>query len=279
MISRSARRDRSGHISRLLLTLTVLLALSVLALFIFAALGSKWGWWDWKFGMGVLTRTWGPRLAWLAIGVAAVSTLWWLVARPRWGAVVCLFALILPAGLLYGLRNQQKLVLALPAIYDVQTDWTDPVGFSTDALAAREAAGATNPVQVDPVIVDDGRRGKWANMRFADAQRAGYPQITPLIVDLSPEAARIAALEAAAEEGLIVDRVFQSGGETFIEGHAVTAWYGLVDDFVIRLRENGSAQTRVDMRSIGREGHIDLGMNAKRISGVFDGIETRATQP
>jgi fatty-acyl-CoA synthase len=30
--------------------------------FAVAALGVKFGWWDWKIGLGTLIVTWGPRL-------------------------------------------------------------------------------------------------------------------------------------------------------------------------------------------------------------------------
>lgn len=245
--------------------LALILGAATPLLFLAAALGSKYGIWDWRFGLGVMTRDWGPPTAWAGMVVAALVCLGWLVRKPRWPAVFALIAFALAALPLHGLRQQQKLVLDLPTIHDVQTDWDRPIALSAEALAEREAYGATNPVLENPIVPDDGRRGKWAGMAFADAQGDGYPDIAPLILDLPLETAFARAEATAHAQDLDIRRSWTSHMNAGIEATATTRWYGLVDDVAIRLEAVTDTTTRLDMRSISREGHIDLGENAKRI--------------
>jgi uncharacterized protein (DUF1499 family) len=53
-------------------------------------------------------------------------------------------------------------------------------------------------------------------------------------------------------------------GEGRIEAIAVTRWFGLKDDVVIRVVAEGSG-ARVDIRSKARIGRSDRGMNAWRV--------------
>ncbi len=57
-----------------------------------------------------------------------------------------------------------------------------------------------------------------------------------------------------------------------IEASATSAWFGFVDDVVIRVAESAQG-TRVDMRSKSRVGRSDLGANAKRIEAFLADLD------
>lgn len=246
-------------------TFAVVAALATPLLFLAAALGSKHGLWDWRFGLGVMTRDWGPPVAIAGMVLTALSMPLWLRTGPRWPIAVLVAAFLAPALCLYGLRQQQALVLELPAIHDVNTDWSDPVRLSDAALEERRLAGATNPVLDNPIVVDDGRRGRWAGMTFAEAQAIGYPDLASIELAHDLPAAHEAAIDAMRSMDLDIRRSWIREDEAGVEAVATTAWYGLQDDVAIRLRSTGRGATLVDIRSVSREGHIDLGENAKRI--------------
>ena len=84
-----------------------------------------------------MTRDWGPPLAICGMAATALSVLLWTQKGPRWPIALLALAFLGPALCLYGLRQQQALVLALPAIHDVNTDWSDPVQLSEAALQER----------------------------------------------------------------------------------------------------------------------------------------------
>jgi fatty-acyl-CoA synthase len=247
-----------------------MMALATPLLFLVAAVGSKYGLWDWRFGLGVMTRDWGPPVAIIGMVACALAMLLWIRPGPRWPIAVLVLAVLAPALCLFGLRQQQRLVLALPAIHDVQTDWSDPIQFSDEALSERARSGATNPVSAFPIIVDDGRRGRWAGMSFAEAQTVGYPDIGSASVPMDLASAHAVVLEALADLGIEVRRSWVGEREAGIEAVATTFWYGLEDDVAVRLRSIGRETTQIDVRSISREGHIDLGVNAERVRRIID---------
>jgi fatty-acyl-CoA synthase len=258
-----------------------LIAIATPLLFLAAALGSKHGLWDWRFGLGVMTRDWGPPAAIAGMVVTALSILLWVRTGPRWPIAVLVVAFLAPALCLYGLRQQQALVLELPAIHDVNTDWSDPVQFTEAALEERMDVGATNPVLDSPIVVDDGRRGRWAGMTFAEAQAIGYPDLASIELALDLPSAQAAAIDAMRSMNLDIRRSWIRDDEAGVEAVATTAWYGLQDDVAVRLRSTGRGTTLVDVRSISREGHIDLGENAERVRRLMGLIrsEERRREP
>jgi uncharacterized protein (DUF1499 family) len=58
-----------------------------------------------------------------------------------------------------------------------------------------------------------------------------------------------------------------------VEATDTTFWFGFKDDVVVRVRaaENGGGSI-VDVRSVSRVGQSDLGLNAKRIGSILDGL-------
>jgi uncharacterized protein (DUF1499 family) len=99
-------------------------------------------------------------------------------------------------------------------------------------------------------------------------QKAAYPEVQPILVDLEPEQAYQLALRVAKDLGWrVVDSNppnLRVDGVAQIEATDRTLLFGFVDDIAIRVRPLAS-QTRIDIRSVSRVGRHDFGVNARRI--------------
>lgn len=136
--------------------------------------------------------------------------------------------------------------LQYPPINDISTDVDDPPAFSA-ALEDPANAGRDMTYPKD----------------FIPIAREAYPDIQPLVLDAPPEHVFERAVERVqAQSGWAITR--QDSTALTIEGEVTTFFFRFVDDFVIRISEQGG-KTRVDMRSKSREGLVDAGANANRI--------------
>jgi len=147
----------------------------------------------------------------------------------------------------------------LPAINDVTTDPLDPPRFEAIArLRSRES----NPIT-------------YAGLRAAELQRAAYPDIEPLLLNVTPQEAYNSALAVITRrKWRIVDvRPPQPGRrDGLIEAVARTPIMGFRDDVVIRIRP-AQEGARVDVRSASRYGRGDLGCNASRVRALSESID------
>ena len=85
----------------------------------------------------------------------------------------------------------------------------------------------------------------------------------PLVLPEPPDEAFARALRLAQERpGWEVG--FVNGSGRVFEGVATSRIFGFKDDFVVRVRPDGTGSL-VDMRSKSRDGKGDLGANAERI--------------
>jgi uncharacterized protein (DUF1499 family) len=151
-----------------------------------------------------------------------------------------------------GLRAYQ-----LPMINDITTDPLDPPRF--DVIARLRPRGTV----------------EYAGLYSAEQQRAAYPDIEPLLVDVPPQAAYEAAMAIINKRKwrVVEDRPPQEGRrDGRIEAVARTPVMGFREDIVIRIRGNDE-ESRVDMRSSSRYGFHDIGSNASRIRGFLDSLE------
>jgi uncharacterized protein (DUF1499 family) len=147
----------------------------------------------------------------------------------------------------------------LPMINDIVTDPIDPPRF--DVIARLRPRGTV----------------EYAGLYAAEQQRIAYPEIEPLVVASTPQQAYDAAIHFMLRRKwrVVVDRPPQAGRrDGQIEAVARTAFMGLRDDIVLRVRPNGDG-TRIDVRSASRYGRHDLGTNAARIKSLLDDIEER----
>ena len=267
------------------------LALSLFAILWFAAaaVGTKLGLWNWQFGLGVMTITWGPMLLMAAAGISVLAVIVSLIKSPRKQAFMLAFAALLISGLAFGrVAAFGGQVARLPPLHDIQTDWSNPIQPSGVLLTAREFTGALNPIETDPVI-DESANARWPGMggrRVAEVQEEAefdtathkspketpYPLIAPLTAPVTVEAAYEAALAAVEGRGWTV--VTASPEDGTIEATETSFWFGFHDDIMIRIL-SGEDEVVIDVRSTSRVGLSDLGANAKRIRNLLDEIETR----
>jgi len=200
--------------------------------------------------------------AFVAAGAVVVS----LIALVWWGAMTGAARVMAALGLVggailvyYPVQYYAKLFplpiinnTTLPRIHDITTDWQNPPSFAA-TVAAREA--------------EKGNTLVYGGADLAKQQQTAYADVVPLKTALPPPEAFKRALDAA--QGMsgwtIVKSDAQSGT---IEGSQRTIFMGFTDDFVIRVSADG-AGSRIDMRSVSRQGISDFGVNAARIRGYM----------
>jgi uncharacterized protein (DUF1499 family) len=274
-----------GKFAGLALTLSVFAVLW----FVAAAVGTKLGLWEWQFGLGVMTITWGPLLLMVAAGLSVLAVIVSLIKSPRKQAFMLAFAALLISGLAFGRVAAFGAGAArLPPLHDIQTDWSSPILPSDALFTEREATGALNPVEEAPVI-DPAADGRWPGMggrlvsevqeeaEFDTAthkspKETPYPMIAPLVTAAAPDAAYTAALASVESRGWTVVVAEPESG--LIDATEESFWFGFKDDIMIRVRSEGEG-SRIDIRSTSRVGLSDLGANAKRVRDLLDEIETR----
>jgi uncharacterized protein (DUF1499 family) len=97
---------------------------------------------------------------------------------------------------------------------------------------------------------------------LSQQQRAGYPDLAPITLQLPVDQVFDRALAEAQDAGWRIVGADKNAGR--IEATDTTRWFGFEDDVVVRLTAWGSG-TRVDVRSVSRIGRSDVGTNARRI--------------
>ncbi|MDR5865352.1 DUF1499 domain-containing protein [Halomonas koreensis] len=196
------------------------------------------------------------RGALLAVGAAGLGALAFLVAGfCRRGRPALVGALVVAAVVAMVAQPLQLRELArrVPPIHDITTDLAAPPAFEALAEARRAAPNALAYPEA-----------------FAEAQRAGYPNLGPRRFERPLPEVRDAAEALARERGWAIAAV----GERRLEAVATTRWFGFQDDVVIRLTPTADG-VEVDMRSASRIGKSDLGTNAARIQTFLEALATR----
>jgi uncharacterized protein (DUF1499 family) len=105
----------------------------------------------------------------------------------------------------------------------------------------------------------------------AAQQRAAYPDIAPIVLNVTPAEAFRRVDEVAMSMGW--DVVARAPAEGRIEAIDTSDWFGLQDDIVVRIRPEGTSGTRIDIRSKSRVGESDFGENARRIRTFRDKLK------
>jgi uncharacterized protein (DUF1499 family) len=147
--------------------------------------------------------------------------------------------------------------LKLPMIDDITTDTTNPPRF--DVLARLRPRGTT----------------EYPGQRSAIQQRAAYPEIVPLQLDMPVKPVYdIVQGIITKRKWLVVDARAPTPArrDAVIESVARTPIMGFRDDVVIRITPAGTG-ARVDVRSASRYGSTDFGTNARRIRALLDDID------
>lgn len=258
--------------------LILILALLLPVYFAVAALGSRFGVFDWKFGLGTMIIQWGPLLIIGVLAVAVLTLIATLVKAPRKGWRSALVAVLIPAaalGYLGYVRGQSE---DIPPIHDISTRPADPPAFSPQLMAQRARTPDVNPV-VD-LTVPMAQLEKYQGPRFADmadkslgaVAAEAYPDIQPLTTNATPGTVFAAALTEAQSQGWTI--VSQDPAAGMLNATATTFWFGFKDDVAVRVRAEGAGSV-VDVRSTSRVGLSDLGANAARIEAYLAGVSGR----
>ena len=98
---------------------------------------------------------------------------------------------------------------------------------------------------------------------FAAQQRAAYPDLAPIQLDVPPREAYEAARAAAESLGWHITLADPARG--VIEARDTSWLFRFVDDVAIRVRPAEDGGAIVDIRSKSRDGQGDLGANTNRI--------------
>ncbi|WP_429911459.1 DUF1499 domain-containing protein [Glycocaulis sp.] len=228
-----------------------------------AGLGSRIGLWDWRFGLGTMTREIGPNLLFAAVGLGALALVLLIVTaivvkerRAGVGAwVASVVAIAVGAAGLWYAASVAARAADIPPIHDITTDTASPPQF-TASLITRRGADANS---VDYESKTDPRSGR----PLPEVQAEAYPDIQPIAVSAEPLAAYQAALRVARELGWTVST--KSERDLMFEATATTFWYGFRDDIVVRVTALTDGGAVVDARSVSRVGVSDLGANAARL--------------
>lgn len=261
----SAGRIMTGRIVGLL----GLLALGCALAIGLAGPGSRFGLWDWSFGLALIRKVSSPETIpglpvppiLLAAGLAVAGALLAFALKLVRTGLFALVAALLAGGSLSVPLKMKAAFEANPFIHEVTTDFDNP-----PAIIAAAPLPRKNPAEyrgADPVPQStDG-------LTVAEAQRKAFPDIQPILTDDGLEAARekaravIAAMKMdVLAEGPDGD---QSGAGWRIEAVHTSAWFGFKDDFIVRLTPRDEGGTRIDLRSKSRVGGSDLGANAARV--------------
>lgn len=237
------RAARSRAVSAIALTgfgLAVLTAIAV----ILAGLGSRWGWWQFRTGFTILQ--WGGYAGLMAAAFSLVGAVAARLGTYRRDFIAAVAGLII-ALVVTGVPWQWKqTALRVPPIHDITTDTDHPPAFVA-ILPLR--AGAANPAA-------------YGGPEIAAQQHKGYPDLSPLLLQVPPALAFARALKAARKMcWKIVD---SNPAEGRIEATDTTFWFGFKDDIVVRIAQSNGG-SRIDVRSVSRVGRSDVGTNAKRI--------------
>ena len=196
------------------------------------------------------------------IAFAGFAAIWQNGSR---GMSRILFALMLDAVILAYPAYLYVQYRKLPAIYDVTTDPIDPPRY--EAIARLRGSDGANPAA-------------YAGLYSAEQQRAAYPDIEPVSLDVPVLQAFETALNIVKRRKwlVLVERAPQPPRrEGKIEAIARTPIMGFREDIAIRVTPDGDG-SRVDLRSSSRYFDHDLGANASRISKLIDDINDQADQ-
>jgi uncharacterized protein (DUF1499 family) len=260
------------------------LVLALIALvpvyFMVAALGTKFGVWDYQIGLGLLVFTAGVWVLGIAALIALVALGLAVIAKPRRSLAMGIAAvgLVLPLGFVVWGLSVAAVAGANP-IHDVATDTADPPEFSNATLAQREEVGA-NPLRDYQTPL--GRMEPWksservpekvkiqSHAQFITSEYAG---LAPLPLAGASRADAVSAIAAAMEEIGLGD-IRKDLGAGRVEAVATSFWYGFKDDVVARI-----GPSQIDFRSVSRVGQSDLGTNAKRIAVLRKATAARIGQ-
>ena len=237
--------------------LSLMLALLALLLLALAPVGWRVGWWHFRFAFTwLMTASGVAALAAVIIALGVLLLGWSGLSAGR--VTMAAIGLILGAVLVYVPWHYDRVRKTVPRIHDITTDVENPPEFIA-VLPARSAENAATAVYAGPEL--------------AHLQKTAYPDVAPVELALSPPKAFELALSVARSmSGWHIVAADPASGR--IEASQTSRWFRFTDDVVIRVIGHGSG-SRVDMRSLSRQGRSDFGVNAARIRLFMAALRNR----
>jgi len=230
----------------------VLAALSF-AVLLGAGPGHRFGLWHYRVSFMLMQWAVYGGLAAIAISIPAAI----LCARRNVAIFGSLVAIALGGAAAWVPWHELQVARSLPPIHDITTDPQHPPEF---VAVVKLRGEGSNTLAYD-------------SAKLPAAQKAGYPDIEPLVLPVPPNEAFRRARDVAQALHWDLDGEDASAGR--IEATDTTFWFGFKDDVVIRATaaDKGS---RVDVRSVSRVGQSDLGANAARIRKFLAALRAQA---
>jgi uncharacterized protein (DUF1499 family) len=218
---------------------------------VISGLGTRWGWW--YFTTGFMILRWSAVAGLLAalLSLTGGVLAGWGIRR---GGVVIVLAGLLVGSVVAGIPwSWMQTAKQVPRIHDITTDMENPPRF----------------ISILPLRKDAPNSPEYGGPKIALQQRAGYPDIKPLVLPIPVESAFERALQAARDMGWKVVDASANNGR--IEAMDRTFWFGFTDDIVVRITPLPGL-SKIDVRSVSRVGLSDIGTNAKRIQAFLSKI-------
>jgi hypothetical protein len=194
----------------------------------------------------------------ILVGLAAFVAIWQNGSR---GMSRILLAMLIDVAILAYPAYLGWQYRKLPPIHDITTDPIDPPRF--DALARLRAGDGANTAV-------------YAGLYSAELQRAAYPDVEPVDLDVPVQRAYELTLQLVTKrKWLIIDERAPQPPRRIgrIEAVARTPIMGFREDVSIRVAPDGEG-SRVDIRSSSRYFESDLGSNASRVARLIDDINS-----
>jgi hypothetical protein len=194
----------------------------------------------------------------ILVGLAAFVAIWQNGSR---GMSRILLAMLIDIAILAYPAYLGWQYRKLPPIHDITTDPIDPPRF--DALARLRASDGANPAV-------------YAGLYSAELQRAAYPDVEPVDLDVPVQRAYEVTLALVNKrKWLVIDERAPQPPRRIgrIEAVARTPIMGFREDVSIRVTPDGEG-SRVDIRSSSRYFESDLGSNASRVTRLIEDINS-----
>jgi len=230
-----------------------------LGLGLVASLGTRFGFWDYRFGLYALFP-WCLIAGATAFALGLVWVLGAMIANDSMGARYGLIGVIGSGLVLAGPVYEYTSNLGMPPIHDITTDTEHPPPL-VSLLTRRD--GSTNPPGYDGPnkIMFDGKVSTVSAL-----QHKYYPAIHSAALLMSPEKLFKRAVTASYGMGWDVIAIVPDEGR--IEATDTTWFFGFTDDIVIRVKPAGMG-ARLDIRSKARVGNDDEGRNAAHVQAFL----------
>jgi uncharacterized protein (DUF1499 family) len=230
-------------------------ALAVVALVGMAMVPGGWRLGLWRYGVSLRIFEYSAYVAAAGFVVSLMALAGWTQLSYAQRAAAAA-GLVLAACLVYWPWHYTRLAAETPPIHDITTDTANPPDFWA-VLPSRIEENAL-PVE-------------YGGPAVARLQHEYYPDIKPVITDLSPRTAFAVALLVAQSMPDWID-VIAEPSSWRIEASQQSFWMHLTDDVSIRVAPYGKG-SRIDVRSLSRQGIGDFGVNAARVRSYLGALK------